>query len=132
MQKTKQKGITLIALVITIIVMLILVGVTITVAIQGGLFETARSASGQTEIEREKEVLQSVALGYLNNAGQIDIDGMVTAYTGKTIEGYTLTKDGNYVVATKNDTVLYIDTHGGVSAGARPRPQCRWQCASSF
>ena len=36
-----KKGITLIALIITIIVMLILVGVTINVALNGGLFETA-------------------------------------------------------------------------------------------
>lgn len=43
-----QKGITLVALVITIIVMLILVGVSITVAMQGGLFDTARSAAGDT------------------------------------------------------------------------------------
>ena len=43
-----QKGITLVALVITIIVMLILVGVSITVAMQGGLFDTARSAAGGT------------------------------------------------------------------------------------
>ena len=36
-----QKGITLVALVITIIVMLILVGVSVTVALKGGLFKTA-------------------------------------------------------------------------------------------
>ena len=38
----KQKGITLIALIITIIVMLILVGVTVTTAINGGLFKKAK------------------------------------------------------------------------------------------
>ena len=43
-----QKGITLVALVITIIVMLILVGVSITVAMQGGLFDTARNAATGT------------------------------------------------------------------------------------
>ena len=36
-----QKGITLIALIITIIVMLILVAVTISVVLNGGLFEKA-------------------------------------------------------------------------------------------
>ena len=40
----KNDGITLIALVITIIVMLILVGVTVSVAMQGGLFGKAREA----------------------------------------------------------------------------------------
>ena len=43
-----QKGITLIALVITIIVMLILVGVTITMAVNGGLFNYAGKAAKET------------------------------------------------------------------------------------
>ena len=38
----KEKGITLIALIITIIVMLILVAVTISVALNGGLFNNAK------------------------------------------------------------------------------------------
>ena len=44
-----QKGITLVALVITIIVMLILVGVSITVALNGGLFNTAKDAANKTQ-----------------------------------------------------------------------------------
>ena len=44
-----QKGITLVALVITIIVMLILVGVSVTVALNGGLFTTAETAVTNTE-----------------------------------------------------------------------------------
>ena len=43
-----QKGITLVALVITIIVMLILVGVSVTVALNGGLFTTAETAKDAT------------------------------------------------------------------------------------
>ena len=43
-----QKGITLVALVITIIVMLILVGVSVTVALNGGLFDTAQEATSKT------------------------------------------------------------------------------------
>ena len=45
----ENKGITLIALVITIIVMLILVAVTITMAINGGLFGYAQNAAGGTK-----------------------------------------------------------------------------------
>lgn len=44
-----QKGITLIALVITIIVMLILVAVTISMAVNGGLFDYAGKATGETQ-----------------------------------------------------------------------------------
>ena len=44
----EQKGITLVALVITIIVMLILVGVSITFALNGGLFTNAKDAANNT------------------------------------------------------------------------------------
>ena len=50
-----QRGITLIALVITIIVMLILVAVTVTVAINGGLFGMAKEAKTKTEEARDVE-----------------------------------------------------------------------------
>lgn len=51
-----QKGITLVALVITIIVMLILVGVSITVALNGGLFNTAKDAANNTAEARNAEL----------------------------------------------------------------------------
>lgn len=50
-----QKGITLVALVITIIVMLILVGVSVTVAINGGLFDKAREGKTGWENAQNKE-----------------------------------------------------------------------------
>lgn len=51
----EQKGITLVALVITIIVMLILVGVSVTVALKGGLFDSAKTAADDTETAAEAE-----------------------------------------------------------------------------
>ena len=51
----KNKGITLIALVITIIVMLILVAVTINLAVNGGLFGYAKNASEQTQLALDEE-----------------------------------------------------------------------------
>ena len=50
-----QKGITLIALVITIIVMLVLVSVTINMAVNGGLFGYAGNAAEQTKLAIEDE-----------------------------------------------------------------------------
>ena len=55
--KQNQKGITLIALIITIIVMLILVGVTINVALNGGLFNKAEEATTKTKIAQIQEAL---------------------------------------------------------------------------
>ena len=53
---TSQRGITLIALVITIIVMLILAAVTITMAVNGGLFGYAKNASHETQVARDEEM----------------------------------------------------------------------------
>lgn len=66
-----NKGITLIALIITIIVMLILVLVTINVALNGGLFDTARQATEETEKETIYE--QIVSVMKLNNKGELEV-----------------------------------------------------------
>ena len=50
-----EKGITLIALAITIIVLLILAGISITALGQGGIMGQAQKASEQYSIERSKE-----------------------------------------------------------------------------
>jgi len=65
-----QKGITLIALIITIIVMLILVGVSVTVAINTGLFTTASGVSKNTEDQKANELKIS--------GGQANLDGTYT------------------------------------------------------
>ncbi len=63
----KENGITLIALVITIIVMLILVGVSVTVALNGGLFTTAKEAAEGTASKRNEELELS--------SGKVEING---------------------------------------------------------
>lgn len=63
-----KKGITLVALVITIIVMLILLGVTVSVQINGGLFNYAGKAVSDTKISSEKiSLTQAVALTIAEN-----------------------------------------------------------------
>ena len=62
----KSQGITLIALIITIIVMLILVAVTIQVVINSGLLKTAGDAVSDYKNEQEKE----------SNMNSITIDGV--------------------------------------------------------
>ena len=68
-EKHTSKGITLIALVITIIVMLILVAVTISMAINGGLFEKAGKATGDTKNAMDAE--QQLADGRIQIAGKV-------------------------------------------------------------
>jgi len=90
-----SKGITLIALIITIIVMLILVGVSVTVALRGGLFSSAQSAKAQTQEERDKE--QNLA------GGKVEIGGVWY----NSIEEYTNGKSsgGGTVPATYKESI---------------------------
>ena len=69
-----QKGITLIALVITIIVMLILVGVSVTVALNGGLFDTAERAADQTENVMDRENKLDSSSVYINGQDEEGVD----------------------------------------------------------
>ena len=72
-----QKGITLVALVITIVVMLILVGVSVTVAINGGLFTKAREGATNTNVEAQKET--NLADGTVNYEGNyLSINNIVS------------------------------------------------------
>jgi len=68
-------GITLVALIITIIVMLILVGVSIQVVINSNLIGTAQDAANRTETAYEEE----------GSTGEITVDGKIYA----NIEDYT-------------------------------------------
>ena len=59
MEKTrKNKGITLVALVITIIILLILAGVSIQAITNTGLFENAKKAQEQSEISEDMETIK--------------------------------------------------------------------------
>ena len=100
----KQNGITLIALIITIIVMLILVGVTVSVALNGGLFTTAKEAAKGTETERNKEIALS--------GEEVEIDGIVYASmedylnnNPKLPDDWTVATDEERVAAWPTETV---------------------------
>ena len=89
-----QKGITLVALVITIIVMLILVAVSITIALNGNLFDTAKDVAKNTQNAANKE-------GNFSN-GKVTIDGTeynITEYANINNPGTSTTPD------TDNDGV---------------------------
>jgi len=109
MQKLRtERGITLIALIITIIVMLILVGVSVTVALNGGLFTTAKDATNKTQLEIDKEQLLELALGAIDNKGNVDpskitADGRFTyadgVYTSESGNRFTVDKWGSVALA---------------------------------
>ena len=97
--KTKN-GITLIALIITIIVMLILVGVTVTVAINGGLFQKTKEAAKGTTIEKTKEqIIADIAVKMADKSG--------ANITENELKEIVAPKYGTLI---ENDTVLELNT----------------------
>ena len=110
--KTKN-GITLIALIITIIVMLILVGVTVTAAINGGLFSSAKEAAKGTEIGREKEELTSaIATAYDEATGKVDKTKLENALSGWAIDGG---EGGPYTVKSPKGNIYNVATNGTIT-----------------
>ena len=96
-----HKGITLIALIITIIVMLILVAVTITMAINGGLFNYAQKAGRDTNNAIKSE--QKLADGKIK-IGEVWYDS-IDAYLANSPSSQTTTivsEAGNKILITKN------------------------------
>ena len=110
----KQNGITLIALIITIIVMLILVAVTISVALNGGLFERAKNAKDDTQIQADREELLSYVIGSYNSRGDFD----ATEFTQKiTPEGWTVVdnQDGTLSCSKGNNVFIVNKTTGEIT-----------------
>ncbi|MBO4816377.1 MAG: hypothetical protein J5507_05705 [Clostridia bacterium] len=104
-----EKGITLIALIITIIVMLILVAVTINVALNGGLFQKAKTAQEETQketIKEQAEVAKAAAYSEaIKNNTTFGVSDAVTAIA-KELEGAT--SKGTYVEAATKSGTYYV------------------------
>ncbi len=100
--------------------MLILVGVTVTVAINGGLFEKSKEAAKGTEIGREKEELTSaITTAYNVETGKVDKTKLKDALgTGWSLaEGdtapYTVTSPkGNKFTVSTDGTIEYTGKGG--------------------
>ena len=120
--KTKEiKGITLIALVITVIVLLILAGVTIG-AITGnnGIIGQANDAKLQTEIAEEKEILGVATVNAMGkdkegNVIKINLDGELDKNPGK--ENYSSEeKEEGIIVTFKTSQRKYlVETNGNIT-----------------
>ena len=115
MQK-ENKGITLVALVITIAIMLILAGVTISVSLRGGLFSKASESTLQMQIEAEKEQLLMATLGALGRNGKVDLtklDSNLPTGFQKIGTGTYKSSTGNiYQVTVDADIILLNGTEG--------------------
>ena len=87
-----NKGITLIALVITIIVMLILVAVTISMAVNGGLFGYASDAATQTKENINAENELGTGILKVNISGN-ENTGSINSIVGNLVNGTEITNE---------------------------------------
>ena len=112
--KNEEKGITLIALVITIIVMLILVGVTVNVAINVGLFSTAKRAVTKTEEAKDSE-LRFMAMTNAtthNEEWVYEVEGekipIPSGFAPTEIEGENSLEDGIVIIDAQGNEFVWI------------------------
>ena len=121
--KEAQKGITLIALVITIIVLLILAGVSIAMLTgQKGILTQANNAKNETELASAKEKVELAVIGAISQTrdGTLTVGKLRTelANYGGTVEGDTFP-----VTAKVDGKSFTVDANGNVVlAGSSTEP----------
>ncbi len=117
--KKKNYGITLIALVITIIVLLILAGVSIATLLgENGILNTANDAKQKTDLAKEKENLQfSIATGHSSGLyGELELSYLqdsLNTHFGKNEATVTENPDGTFTVTVKKSGNEYQLTKTG-------------------
>lgn len=114
----KEKGITLIALVITIIVMLILVAVTVSITINGGLLEYAGKTAKETTVAQDMEKIQAGITTSMME--QVTLTGETTI-TKEHLENFIATNTDEVTVSDKRpgDEYTYVVTLNGRQYGIK-------------
>ena len=119
----KEEGITLIALVVTIVVLLILAGVSISMLTgENGIISQAQEAKEKAEIAEEREKVELAAIGAAskNNYGEItekNLEEELNQLIGERDKDYTLIKDGDVFIITYTDSnrSYKVDSNGKVT-----------------
>ena len=122
-QKETQKGITLIALVITIIVLLILAGVSIAMLTgQNGILTQAQNAKTTTENKSAEEKVKLAVMGARADDGTLTVGKLRTelANYGGTVEGNTFP-----VTATVDGKSFTVNDKGNVELAGEKQPVTR-------
>ena len=143
MKRSKQKGITLIALVITIIVLLILAAISIaTLTGQNGILSRANEAAGETARKTAEEKVAVEVLGSYGEDGNIDYDllnrnlqnveglteGLPISKLPATVvvDGYDVTINADGSISVSGDeqenviTGKYYETDTDITVGGKP------------
>ena len=118
----ERKGITLIALVITIIVLLILAGVSIAMLTgQNGILTQANNAKDETEQANAKEKVESAVIATMSQSkrGTLDADKLVAEITNNYGGTATKTGTGFPVNTTVDGKDFAVDGDGNITSTER-------------
>ena len=115
MKKQKNEGITIIGLAVTIIVMLLLAGATISSIVgQKGIFANMNKTQNQTRLDEEKRILKASVVNAMSkdSVGNVTKDNQSLDQTVD--EKYTIASEGNGVLKvtfeeTKNEYYVFED-----------------------
>ena len=116
----KEKGITLMALLIMIIILLILSGIAIaTLTGENGIIYNAEEAKLQTEIENEKEILEKAVIQSMaeNSRGILKQDILQNKLNEETSEGKTEVidlEDQFEIIFTDSNRYYEVDKNGNI------------------
>ena len=124
--KNREKGITLIALVITIVILLILAGIAISALTQTGLFEKAKQADKvQQETEMKEELILAIHDLQIEKEGNATINDITQEWLISQLKGYnqitvTDTQKNNKKVKLQKNKItkeFFVDTNLNVIDG---------------
>lgn len=106
----KEKGITLITLIITIVVLLILAGITIKILTNSGLIDRAKEAKSKTEFGRIYEDLnQKIYLLQIDNQGNAELKDFVKALEEDEKEVYEIYFDKKTATLSNQGDIVSSD-----------------------
>ena len=117
MKKQKNEGITIIGLAVTIIVMLLLAGATISSIVgQKGIFANMNKTQNQTRLDEEKRILKASVVNAMSkdSVGNVTKDNLSQSLDQTVDEKYTIAPKGNGVLEvtfeeTKNKYYVFED-----------------------
>ncbi len=115
MEKRKTKGITLIALIITIIVLLILAGVSIaTLTGENGVLTRAREATEKSEQATEEEQRKLAMLEAATNTKNTTFEGITipAGFAPTKIEGESTVEEGLVITDSEGNEFVWIPCKG--------------------
>ena len=121
-KRRKEKGITLVALVVTIIVLIILAGVTINIVLdQNGIIEKTKEAKNKTEQASDIEKIRLAILeAQIGESGYQELDktnfekALSSQFEGRNLQ-ISDNGDGSYTISLDNNSkMFYVDSDGQI------------------